>query len=111
RGVWGPPPRLAAATGARGSALTHAERWALPFMRAGRQTIVFGRARVAVEIILSRLRGGRRGHLARERPRGAAPADGAAGDRARPARRRDPRRRLDERPGAGRRHRGAGRVD
>ena len=43
-------------TGARGSALTLAERWALPFLRAGRQTIVFGRARTSVEIILSRLR-------------------------------------------------------
>jgi DEAD/DEAH box helicase domain-containing protein len=50
------PPLLDPATGARGSALTHAERWALPFIRAGRQTIVFGRARVAVEIILTRLR-------------------------------------------------------
>ena len=39
------PPLLDQATGARGSALTHAQRWALPFLRAGRQTIVFGRAR------------------------------------------------------------------
>ena len=44
------------ATGARGSALTLAERWALPFMRAGRQTVVFGKSRVAVEIMLSNLR-------------------------------------------------------
>jgi DEAD/DEAH box helicase domain-containing protein len=74
-------PILDAATGARMSALTHAQRWALPFLRAGRQTIVFGRARVAVEIILtglrealresygprSRLRGYRGGYLPTER--------------------------------------------
>jgi DEAD/DEAH box helicase domain-containing protein len=50
------PPLLDPSTGARGSALTLAERWALPFLRAGRQTIVFGRARTSVEIVLSRLR-------------------------------------------------------
>ena len=38
------PPVIDAATGARGSAATLANRWALPFLRAGRQTIVFGRA-------------------------------------------------------------------
>ena len=65
------PPLLDPATGARGSALTHAERWALPFLRAGRQTIVFGRARVAVEIILTRLREALREHLGpRSRIRG-----------------------------------------
>jgi DEAD/DEAH box helicase domain-containing protein len=70
-----------AATGARGSALTLANRWALPFLRAGRQTIVFGRSRVAVEILLtglretlregfgprSRIRGYRGGYLPTER--------------------------------------------
>ena len=75
------PPILDAATGARGSALTLAERWALPFLRAGRQTVVFGRSRVAVEIMLrnlrealrqdfgprSRLRGYRGGYLPTER--------------------------------------------
>jgi DEAD/DEAH box helicase domain-containing protein len=75
------PPLLDTATGARLSAMTHAQRWALPFLRAGRQTIVFGRARVAVEIILtglrealresfgprSRLRGYRGGYLPTER--------------------------------------------
>jgi DEAD/DEAH box helicase domain-containing protein len=65
------PPLLDAATGARGSALTHAQRWALPFLRAGRQTIVFGRARVAVEIILTGLRESLREHLGpRSRIRG-----------------------------------------
>src|SRR5690606_38288204 len=44
------PPLIDPSTGARGSALTLAERWALPFLRAGRQTIVFGRARTSVEI-------------------------------------------------------------
>ncbi|HSK52795.1 MAG TPA: DEAD/DEAH box helicase [Clostridia bacterium] len=50
------PPLLDPSTGARGSPLTLAQRWALPFLRAGRQTIVFGRARTSVEIILSNLR-------------------------------------------------------
>jgi len=50
------PPLIDPSTGARGSALTLAQRWALPFLRAGRQTIVFGRARTSVEIILSGLR-------------------------------------------------------
>jgi DEAD/DEAH box helicase domain-containing protein len=50
------PPIIDAATGARGSPLTLAQRWALPFLRAGRQTIVFGRSRVAVEILLTGLR-------------------------------------------------------
>lgn len=50
------PPVLDVATGARGSALTLANRWALPFLRADRQTIVFGRSRTAVEILLTGLR-------------------------------------------------------
>ncbi len=50
------PPVIDGATGARGSAQALAERWALPFLRAGRQTVVFGRSRVAVEIMLSNLR-------------------------------------------------------
>ena len=65
------PPILEVATGARTSALTHAQRWALPFIRAGRQTIVFGRARVAVEILLTGLREALREHLGpRSRIRG-----------------------------------------
>src|SRR5664280_2954398 len=47
------PPLIDAASGARGSALTLANRWALPFLRAGRQTIVFGRSRTAVELLLT----------------------------------------------------------
>lgn len=50
------PPVMEPASGARGSAETLAQRWALPFLRAGRQTIVFGRSRVATEIILTGLR-------------------------------------------------------
>jgi len=50
------PPLTHPTTGARGSALTLAHRWALPFLRAGRQTVVFGRTRTAVEIMLSTLR-------------------------------------------------------
>jgi len=50
------PPLLDLATGSRGSASTLAARWALPFLRAGRQTLVFGRSRVAVELMLSNLR-------------------------------------------------------
>ena len=75
------PPVLDVATGARGSAQTLANRWALPFLRAGRQTIVFGRSRTAVEILLtglrealresygprSRIRGYRGGYLPTER--------------------------------------------
>jgi len=65
------PPILDVATGARTSALTHAQRWALPFIRAGRQTIVFGKARVAVEILLTGLREALREHLGpRSRIRG-----------------------------------------
>jgi len=65
------PPIIDAATGARGSALTLAQRWALPFLRAGRQTIVFGRSRVAVEILLSGLRESlREGFGPRSRVRG-----------------------------------------
>ena len=36
--------------------MTVAHRWAMPFLRAGRQTVVFGRSRTAVEIMLSTLR-------------------------------------------------------
>ncbi len=75
------PPILDPSSGARGSALTLANRWALPFLRAGRQTIVFGRSRVAVEVLLtglrealresfgprSRVRGYRGGYLPTER--------------------------------------------
>ncbi len=65
------PPILDAATGARGSAITLADRWALPFLRAGRQTIVFGRSRTAVELLLTGLREAlREGHGPRSRIRG-----------------------------------------
>src|SRR5512146_3166034 len=65
------PPILDQATGARTSALSHAQRWALPFLRAGRQTIVFGRARTSVEILLTGLREALREHLGpRSRIRG-----------------------------------------
>jgi DEAD/DEAH box helicase domain-containing protein len=50
------PPLLDPVTGARGSAGAMATRWALPFLRAGRQTLVFGRSRVSVELMLSNLR-------------------------------------------------------
>src|SRR6476469_2910618 len=50
------PPVMEPASGARGSAVTLAQRWAMPFLRAGRQTIVFGRSRVAVELLLTGLR-------------------------------------------------------
>jgi DEAD/DEAH box helicase domain-containing protein len=65
------PPILDPATGSRGSALTLANRWALPFLRAGRQTIVFGRSRVAIEILLTGLREAlREGYGPRSRVRG-----------------------------------------
>src|SRR3954465_15024250 len=50
------PPLTDRATGARGSRVAVAHRWAMPFLRAGRQTVVFGRSRTAVEIMLSTLR-------------------------------------------------------
>jgi len=56
------PPIMERASGARGSAETLAQRWALPFLKAGRQTIVFGRSRVAAEIMLSGLRESLRQH-------------------------------------------------
>jgi DEAD/DEAH box helicase domain-containing protein len=55
-------PVIDAASGARGSALTLAQRWALPFIRAGRQTIVFARSRTAVEVVLTGLREALRQH-------------------------------------------------
>src|SRR6478736_2805595 len=75
------PPILHPESGARSSAVNLAQRWALPFLRAGRQTIVFGRSRVAVELLLtglreslresfgprSRVRGYRGGYLPTER--------------------------------------------
>ncbi|HSL77852.1 MAG TPA: DEAD/DEAH box helicase, partial [Candidatus Limnocylindrales bacterium] len=75
------PPVMEPASGARGSAETLAQRWALPFLRAGSQTIVFGRSRVSVELLLtglreslresfgprSRVRGYRGGYLPTER--------------------------------------------
>jgi DEAD/DEAH box helicase domain-containing protein len=75
------PPVMEPASGARGSSVTLAQRWALPFLRAGRQTIVFGRSRMAVELLLtglrealresfgprSRVRGYRGGYLPTER--------------------------------------------
>ena len=65
------PPVLDPESGARGSAVTLAQRWALPFLRAGRQTIVFGRSRVAVEILLTGLRESLREHYGpRSRIRG-----------------------------------------
>ncbi len=106
------PPLLDPATGAKGSATTLAQRWALPFLRAGRQTIVFGRSRVAVELLLtglreslresrgprSRLRGYRGGYLPTER---RAIERGLQGWR-------DPRRGGDQRPRTRRRHRAVG---
>ncbi len=50
------PPLVDRSTGARGSSMTVAHRWAMPFLRAGRQTVVFGRSRTSVEIMLSTLR-------------------------------------------------------
>jgi DEAD/DEAH box helicase domain-containing protein len=65
------PPLLDPASGARGSAITLGQRWALPFLRAGRQTIVFGRSRVAVELLLTGLRESmREGYTFRSRIRG-----------------------------------------
>jgi DEAD/DEAH box helicase domain-containing protein len=56
------PPLIDAPSGARGSALALSQRWALPFIRAGRQTIVFARSRTAVEVVLTGLREALRQH-------------------------------------------------
>jgi DEAD/DEAH box helicase domain-containing protein len=50
------PPPLDARTGVRPGPHGLSYRAALTFLRAGRQTIVFGRARVAVELLLTSLR-------------------------------------------------------
>jgi DEAD/DEAH box helicase domain-containing protein len=65
------PPVIDAPSGARGSALTLSQRWALPFIRAGRQSIVFARSRTAVEVVLTGLREALREHAGpRTRVRG-----------------------------------------
>ncbi len=50
------PPLVDPALGTRGSAFALAEHVALAFLRAGHQTIVFGRSRVSVELLLTALR-------------------------------------------------------
>jgi DEAD/DEAH box helicase domain-containing protein len=50
------PPVIDERTGTRAGAGGFARRAALSFLRAGRQTIVFGRSRVAVELLLTGLR-------------------------------------------------------
>ena len=50
------PPVIDARTGVRPGPLGLSEKSALAFLRAGRQTIVFSRARVAVELLLTSLR-------------------------------------------------------
>jgi len=54
------PPVRDARTGSRPGASGLARRAALAFLRAGRQTIVFGRSRVQVELLLTALREGMR---------------------------------------------------
>ena len=65
------PPLLDPALGVRGSSFALAEQVALAFLRAGHQTIVFGRSRVSVELLLTALREAmREGRGPRERIRG-----------------------------------------
>jgi DEAD/DEAH box helicase domain-containing protein len=65
------PPLVDASLGVRASAFGLAERCALAFLRAGRQTIVFGRTRVSVELLLTALREAfREGRGSLERIRG-----------------------------------------
>ncbi len=65
------PPVRDTRTGARPGASGLARRTALSFLRAGRQTIVFGRSRVQVELLLTSLREGLRdGHGPSARVRG-----------------------------------------
>ena len=109
------PPVIDAATGARGSAADAREPLgaAVPAGRPPDDRVRAGpdrgrdpadrAARVAARGVRAAVEGPR---LPRR-----LPADRAAGDRARPARRRDPRRRRDERARAGRRHRPPRRLD
>ena len=65
------PPLLDTRLGVRAGGLGLARRSALAFLRAGRQTIVFGRSRVAVELMLTGLREAlREGHGPIHRVRG-----------------------------------------
>ncbi len=65
------PPVLDERSGIRAGASGTARRAALSFLRAGRQTIVFGRSRVAVELLLTGIREGlREGRGPLERVRG-----------------------------------------
>ncbi|CAN5662336.1 ATP-dependent helicase MrfA [soil metagenome] len=65
------PPIVDGRMGVRAGGLGLARRAALAFLRAGRQTIVFGRSRVAVELMLTGLRESlREGRGPRERVRG-----------------------------------------
>jgi len=50
------PPVIDQRTGVRPGSLGLSHRSALAFLRAGRQTIVFGKARIAVELLLTSLR-------------------------------------------------------
>jgi DEAD/DEAH box helicase domain-containing protein len=65
------PPLLDATSGLRAGSWSLVERVALAFLRAERQTIVFGRSRTGVELLLSRLREAlREGRGPTERVRG-----------------------------------------
>src|SRR5215213_3362424 len=65
------PPVIDERQGIRPGPLALAHETALAFLRAGRQTIVFGKARVAVELLLTSLREAfREGRGSRERIRG-----------------------------------------
>ncbi|MGZ6294486.1 MAG: DEAD/DEAH box helicase [Candidatus Limnocylindrales bacterium] len=65
------PPVIDERSGARASAFELVEQVALTFLRAERQTVVFGRSRTSVELLLTRLREALRdGHGPRERLRG-----------------------------------------
>ena len=101
--------------GARGSAATLAQRWALPFLRAGpaddRLRALAGRRRDPAHRPARGASRELRAALAGARLPRRLPAHGAAGHRARPARRRGPRRRRHERARARRGHRPAGRRD
>ena len=109
------PPLLDPATGARGSALTHAAALgaAVPPGRPpdDRVRAGAGRGRDHPDRAPRGAPRAPRAAIADPRLPRRLPAHGAARDRARPARRRDPRRRLDERARARRRHRRARRLD
>ena len=107
------PPVVNRQLGIRRSYLNETRRMALEFIERGLQTLVFANNRLATEVLVTYLKDAcdRGPHAQRDGARlpRRLPAARAPRDRARAARRRDPRAWWRPTPGAGHRHRLAGR--